>query len=86
MFDDISGISEGRCWMYKGPETIEKKGVENLENDIHCDRGAAKAQQGDGLGQSRARALKVNWGSNCSCISIQLPKCCVCAVSLSKRW
>ena len=26
-----------------------------------CDRGAARAQQGDALSQSRARALKVNW-------------------------
>ena len=85
MFNDISGIGEGRCWMYKGPETIEKKGVENFENDIHCDRGAAKAQQGDALGQSRARASKVNWGSNWSCMSINLP-IAVYVVSLCKRW
>ena len=86
MFNDISGIGEGRCWMYKGPETIEKKGVENFENDIHCDRGAAKAQQGDALGQSRARASKVNWGKQLELYKHQFANCCVCGVSLCKRW
>ena len=64
LFDDISGIAEGRCWVGKGPKTVEKKSVENLENDIHRDRGAARAQQGGALNQARARALKVNWRSD----------------------
>ena len=85
MFDDISGIGEGRCWVYKGPETVEKKSVENLENDIHYDRGAARAQQGDALNQSRARALQVNWRSDWRRMSICFANCCMTAVFLSKR-
>ena len=47
--------------------------------------GAARAQQGDALGQSRARALKVNWRSDWRGMSICFANCCMTAVFLSKR-
>ncbi len=36
-------------------------------------RGAARAQQGDALSQSRGRALQVNCRSDWRCMSISLP-------------
>ena len=40
--------------MHKRPEAVEKEGVEDIEHDVHSDKGVPQGRnRGNGLDQSR---------------------------------